>query len=128
MPQFVILKHDDPRGIHYDFMLEAGGVLKTWALPQPPVDGLCIECQALGDHRAAYLDYEGPLSGGRGSVTRWDRGTYDIVEQNETLLVVRIAGEKAVGNATFCAIAGRANLWQFSFPEQRHDPRVSSPV
>ena len=52
-------------------MLEAGDVLKTWALPQPPQPGVEMECTALADHRLAYLDYEGPLSGNRGAVTRW---------------------------------------------------------
>ena len=39
VPRFVILRHDSPRGEHFDFMLEAAGVLKTWALPQPPEIG-----------------------------------------------------------------------------------------
>ncbi len=74
MPRFVILCHENHRGAHFDFMLESGDVLKTWALPQPPASGVEIECEALADHRLAYLDYEGPVSGGRGSVARWDRG------------------------------------------------------
>ena len=78
MPRFVILRHDHPRGVHFDFMLEAGGVLKTWALPEPPRPGVEMECEALGDHRLAYLDYEGPISGDRGSVVRWDRGEYAV--------------------------------------------------
>ena len=35
MPRFALLIHDAPRGMHYDFFLEVGDVLKTWALPQP---------------------------------------------------------------------------------------------
>ena len=50
-------------------------MLKTWACREPPQAGVEIPCEALADHRLAYLDYEGPISGGRGSVTRWDRGT-----------------------------------------------------
>ena len=39
MPRFVILRHDKPRGEHFDFMLEAGDVLKTWALALAPGSG-----------------------------------------------------------------------------------------
>jgi hypothetical protein len=53
MPRFVILRHDSPRGVHYDLMLEDGDVLKTWALPQPPEAGVEMVCDALPDHRLA---------------------------------------------------------------------------
>ncbi len=118
MPRFVVLRHESPRGIHFDFMLEAGDVLKTWALPQPPEPGVEIECEALADHRLAYLDYEGPISGGRGSVRCWDRGTYSIVEQSDVQWVVELAGEKLAGTATLCRPAGAAQRWSFSCQER----------
>src|SRR5204862_462785 len=75
MPRFVILEHDHPER-HWDFMLEAGPVLRTWRLAKAPdATGIRIAAQPLGDHRALYLDYEGPLSGARGTVTRWDGAT-----------------------------------------------------
>jgi hypothetical protein len=74
MPRFVILEHDHPH-LHWDLMLEVDGALRTWRLPAPPCDGP-REATALGDHRLAYLDYEGPVSGNRGTVKRWDAGTY----------------------------------------------------
>jgi len=77
MPRFVILEHDHPH-LHWDLMLEAGGVLKTWRLAKPPVELGPILAEPLGDHRIAYLDYEGPVSGGRGTVTRWDAGSYTL--------------------------------------------------
>jgi len=100
MPRFVILRHDSPRGAHYDLMLEVGDALKTWALPQPPEAGAEMACDALPDHRLAYLDYEGPISGERGSVTRWDRGTCRIIEQSDTQWIVEFRGEKLVGHMT----------------------------
>ena len=78
MPRFVILRHDAPQGLHFDFLLEVSGVLRTWALPQPPDSGVEMACKALPDHRVEYLDYEGPVSGGRGTVDRWDWGTYGL--------------------------------------------------
>ena len=115
MPQFVVLRHDSPRGVHFDFMLEANDVLKTWALPQPPQSGLEIECEALGDHRLAYLDYEGPLSGERGSVTRWDRGMYIVERQSDAEWVIDLAGEKLTGRATLHRLPNDPNGWAFLF-------------
>ena len=39
MPRFVVLRHDAPRGLHWDFMLEIGPVLATWALDREPGSG-----------------------------------------------------------------------------------------
>ncbi len=100
MPRFVILRHDDSRGVHFDLMLESAEVLKTWALPQPPQSDMEMFCEALGDHRLAYLDYEGPISGDRGSVTQWDCGTYQIIEQSKTLWTVDLQGEQLAGRVT----------------------------
>jgi hypothetical protein len=74
-PRFVVLEHDHP-SLHWDLMLEAGESLRTWRLAAPPAPGVVTEATPLGDHRRLYLDYEGPVSGGRGRVTRWDHGTF----------------------------------------------------
>jgi hypothetical protein len=79
MPRYVILEHDYP-DLHWDLMLEVGSVLKTWRLAKPPeTTGEKIDAVPLGDHRVFYLDYEGPVSGERGSVTAWDRGAYETL-------------------------------------------------
>jgi hypothetical protein len=36
MSRFAILRHDSPRGLHWDLLLETGDTLATWALPQVP--------------------------------------------------------------------------------------------
>ena len=83
MPRFVILRHEgrDPEqpSVHWDLMLESGGILRTWALAALPAAGEPITAEQLPDHRLHYLDYEGPLSGNRGSVTRWDHGSFELV-------------------------------------------------
>jgi hypothetical protein len=73
--RFVLLHHNWPFP-HYDLMLEWHGVLKTWRLPEIPKPGVALTVEAIGDHRLAYLDYEGPVSGGRGEVRRVDAGGY----------------------------------------------------
>jgi hypothetical protein len=78
MPRYVILAHDHPFP-HWDFMLEAGNVLQTWRLLAEPGPQRTVAAERVADHRPAYLDYEGPVSGGRGNVTRWDYGAYEMV-------------------------------------------------
>jgi hypothetical protein len=75
MPRFVILAHDWPRP-HFDLLLEAGPVLKAWRLLAEPVPDAWVPAEPNADHRLMYLDYEGPVSGGRGEVRRWLAGTY----------------------------------------------------
>lgn len=117
MSRFVVLQHESPGpgGLHWDFMLETGPTLATWALPEPPDSTAAMTVEALPDHRLAYLDYEGPISAARGSVTCWDRGTYRLERQTDTELAVILAGEKLTGRATLTQLAGEPNRWRFSF-------------
>lgn len=99
MPRFVILIHDHPH-LHWDFMLESDGALRTWRLESPPEPGREIPAEPLADHRIAYLDYEGPVSGNRGEVRRWDAGTYEVVSETAAELAVTLRGSKVRGRAT----------------------------
>jgi hypothetical protein len=96
MPRYVILEHDHPV-LHWDFMLEAGDVLRTWRLDQPPQSGQRVAASPSFDHRLLYLDYEGPLSGNRGRVVQWDRGEYEDVPAEGGKLQVRLRGRKLMG-------------------------------
>lgn len=121
MSRFVILEHDHPT-LHWDLMLESGDVLKTWRLPAPPPDGPTTSL-ALGDHRMDYLDYEGPVSGNRGSVKRWDRGTYATVEtETPQDWTIEIHGGRWQGSVTLVHVHGRD--WSIHFveraPGERH--------
>ena len=107
MPRFVILEHDHPT-LHWDLMLEADGVLKTWRLARPPLrEHASIAATKLADHRLAYLDYEGPVSGDRGTVTRWDRGVY-VTEQalDASRLMLELKGDKVTGWMLLSVTAG----------------------
>ncbi len=63
-------------------MLEAGDSLLTWALETWPVTTGAIAAWRLSSHRSAYLDYEGPVSGNRGQVTRIDAGLHKFLTGN----------------------------------------------
>lgn len=94
MPRFVLLfhdcPHDKPRPTHCDLMFEVGESLATWALATLPSDWQAslrdpqltfasnnlVDAEHLPDHRLSYLDYEGPVSNGRGLVRCLDAGTY----------------------------------------------------
>jgi hypothetical protein len=96
MPRYVILEHDWPEK-HWDFMLETGAVLQTWKLTDAPQPGVDIPAEKSFDHRLMYLDYEGPISGGRGSVSRWDGGTFKTLIEQENRRVIRLQGERLQG-------------------------------
>ncbi len=109
MERFVLLRHTMPAGSdradHWDLMLEAGGVLRTWELLTLPAawsaalgremgDGEAGTARArvLADHRLEYLDYEGPLSDGRGDVRREDGGGLRWIEDSQTAAVAQLNG------------------------------------
>jgi len=81
-------------------MIEQGTSLRTWRLARSPDVSAPIDAEAIVDHRLAYLDYEGPVSGGRGEVRRWDRGECEIIESTATRLAVRLSGERLRGVAS----------------------------
>lgn len=99
MPRFVLLQHDHPF-LHWDFMLEVGAVLRTWRLLDYPEAGKASRAESLGDHRLAYLEYEGPVAGGRGAVQRCDTGTYEADALEADQCVLRLHGRQLCGTAT----------------------------
>lgn len=96
--RFALLEHSWG-GVHWDFLLERGQALRTWALDGVPAPGVDRLARPLPDHRLVYLHYEGPISGDRGSVRRVDGGEYEEVEWGEGRIRVRLRGRQLVGEA-----------------------------
>ena len=105
--RFVVLEHDHPT-LHWDLMLEFGAVLRTWRLTAPPSNGTML-AEAIADHRLAYLTYEGPVSGGRGAVKRWDAGVYRLVSQAEDKVELEVEGAEVCGHVSM--LASDRNCW-----------------
>lgn len=62
------------------------------------------------DHRRAYLDYEGDVSGGRGSVRIWDRGEVEWVAPAPGGLAFRLAGTRLRGGFRVAPAGARRKL------------------
>lgn len=118
MTPWVLLVHETPDGSwHYDWMMQAAGGsdsgLITFRTRQRPDDPSCASFPAerLADHRAAYLEFEGEISGGRGRVRRVAQGRCEIVHD---------AGEFVVELEGIGRWVGRRNgfessIYQFMF-------------
>jgi bifunctional non-homologous end joining protein LigD len=123
-PRFYVQRHDATR-LHYDFRLEIGGVLVSWAVPKgPSLEPLSKFLAAkVEDHPLEYGEFEGNIPAGNygaGSVMLWDRGTWELlgdapVEQQLARgdLKFRLHGEKLKGEFALVLMKnrGKGNEW-----------------
>ncbi len=126
MPRFVILEHATPAkfareanaapsssSTHWDFMLEQEGELLTWALDAIPVENRTLAAIQLPNHRLAYLEYEGDISGDRGSVHQMDSGNFSWIEQGESRLILLLQSQNGAFRVTLTRM--EESRWTIQF-------------
>ncbi|MDQ3932080.1 MAG: ATP-dependent DNA ligase, partial [Actinomycetota bacterium] len=123
-PRFVIQQHDATR-LHWDLRLEREGVLASWALPRglpwrPKENRLAVLTE---DHPLEYLDFHGEIPAGQygaGTMTIWDRGTYEAGTFTDDKVVVVLHGERVEGTYALFPIGGRD--WMIHRMDPPQDP------
>lgn len=91
--RFVILTHDWPF-LHWDLMLEVDDSLLTWRVLSEPQIGVELRIEPSPNHRKAYLDYEGPVSGERGCVSQWDFGQLLDLQVSDEFIEGRLSSTR----------------------------------
>src|SRR5215213_3335027 len=115
--RFVVQRHRASR-LHYDFRLEIGDVLASWAVPKGPSLKPADRRMAVHveDHPLSYFDFEGVIPKGEyggGDVIVWDWGTFEPEETDDPGKAVakgelkfRLHGEKLHGRFTLVKTRG----------------------
>jgi hypothetical protein len=100
---FVLLEHSTASGVHWDLLIEqpAHDSLLTWRLLANPLANDSVPAQSIGRHRRVYLDFEGEIAGGRGSVRRIDRGAAILHEDSAGAATVELSGGQLRGTFEF---------------------------
>jgi bifunctional non-homologous end joining protein LigD len=128
-PRFVVQEHHATR-LHWDLRLEHGGALASWAVPNgvpatPADNRLAVRTE---DHPLEYLDFHGEIPKGQygaGTMTIWDRGTYELHKWEERKVEVTFHGERLRGRYGLFPIGrgeGEEKDWMIHRMDPPEDP------
>jgi bifunctional non-homologous end joining protein LigD len=110
-PRFVVQEHH-ARAMHWDLRLEHEGTLASWAVPKgiPPDPARNHLAVRTEDHPLEYLDFEAEIpagSYGAGTMTIWDRGTYELHKFRDDEVMVTFHGERLDGRYVLFRTRGK---------------------
>src|SRR5919107_1112412 len=130
--RYYVQRHDATR-LHYDFRLEIGGTLKSWAVPKGPSliplqKNLAMHVE---DHPLDYGEFEGNIPKGNygaGSVMLWDFGTFDVLKDGNAEaqiaagdLKINLHGTKVNGEFALVRMKGRGKGNEWLLIKKRDD-------
>jgi bifunctional non-homologous end joining protein LigD len=124
----VVQEHHATR-LHWDLRLERDGVLVSFAVPnglptEPGDNRLAVHTE---DHPLEYLEFHGEIPKGNygaGSMTIWDRGTYEELKWEPRKIEVRLHGERVEGRYALFPIGREAGTkdWMIHRMDPPADP------
>jgi DNA ligase D-like protein (predicted 3'-phosphoesterase) len=99
--RFVVQLHDATT-LHFDLRIQAGQVLRSWAVPKGPTLDPAVRRLAVPveDHELPAGEFEGVHGGqvrGSGAVIIWDEGTAEITRDEPGRLSFTLSGSKLAG-------------------------------
>lgn len=137
---FVVQEHQSSNH-HFDFRIQSGDVLKSWAVPKGPSTDPDEKrmAQPTEDHPLDYADFEGEIPEGEygaGTVIVWDTGTYknmreekeddgkNIEESYEDgKIEIWLEGEKLKGGYALIKMKGREQWLLIKMKDDEADAR-----
>jgi bifunctional non-homologous end joining protein LigD len=122
--RFVVQEHS-ARRLHWDLRLEHEGTLASWALPRgvpehPDENRLAVRTE---DHPLEYLDFHGEIPKGEygaGTMTIWDRGTYEAEKFRDDEVIATFHGERMHGR--YALFRTRETDWMIHRMDPPEDP------
>ena len=125
---FVVQRHHASH-LHYDFRLELGGTLKSWAIPKGP--SLNPKDKRLAmmveDHPIEYATFEGDIPKGNygaGHVDVWDHGIYEPIDENgEVITASKFAQNLHAGSIKF-RMHGKYLKGEFALVNMKKDAKT----
>lgn len=142
--RFSFQMHDASQ-LHFDFRLEADGVLKSWAVPKGPSTDKRQKRLAVRteDHPLNYINFEGVIpegSYGGGTVLVWDIGTYENITEKEGKIrdinesiekghfLIMLNGKKLNGTYAMTRIDDEKGHWLLVKMDDEHADARRNPV
>jgi bifunctional non-homologous end joining protein LigD len=122
--RFVVQEHN-ARRLHWDLRLEHEGTLAAWALPRgvpahPDENRLAVRTE---DHPLEYLEFHGEIPKGEygaGTMTIWDRGTYEAEKFRDDEVIATFHGERVHGR--YALFRTRETDWMIHRMDPPEDP------